>query len=73
MHGQELIGDPPPRQFRTVPAGVHTVHANLSIADMDSEDFAEAALTDPGVCSDPSRRPAGRCEPVGRDNQLRCA
>lgn len=45
-HDQELIGAPPPREFRTAPAGVHTVHANLSIANMDFEDFAEAALAD---------------------------
>ncbi|MFF8841373.1 DUF6924 domain-containing protein [Streptomyces sp. NPDC015127] len=42
-----MDGGPPPREFRTVPAGVHTVHANLSIANMDFEDFAEAAFTDP--------------------------
>ncbi|MDX3643526.1 DUF6924 domain-containing protein [Streptomyces sp. MB09-02B] len=45
---QELIDSPPPpRGFRTAPAGVHDVHANLSIADMDFAEFAEAASADP--------------------------
>ncbi|MER5466965.1 hypothetical protein ABT010_41445 [Streptomyces sp. NPDC002668] len=44
---QELIDSPPPREFRTVPAGVHDVHANLSIANMDFEEFAEAAFVEP--------------------------
>ncbi|MEV4330962.1 hypothetical protein AB0K02_10515 [Streptomyces sp. NPDC049597] len=42
-----MDGDPPPREFRTVPTGVHTVHANLSIANMYFEDYAETAFTDP--------------------------
>ncbi|MFG2874838.1 DUF6924 domain-containing protein [Streptomyces sp. NPDC048337] len=32
-----------PREFRTVPAGVHCVHANLSLANMGFEEYAEAA------------------------------
>jgi hypothetical protein len=44
---QELIGFPPPREFRTVPVGVHDVHANLSIGNMDFAEFAEAAFADP--------------------------
>ncbi|CAM5276777.1 hypothetical protein SAVIM338S_00070 [Streptomyces avidinii] len=30
-------------EFRTTPAGVHDIHANLSIANMDFEEFAAAA------------------------------
>lgn len=30
-------------EFRTTPAGVHEIHANLSIANMDFEEFAAAA------------------------------
>ncbi|MFJ9939983.1 DUF6924 domain-containing protein [Streptomyces erythrochromogenes] len=44
---RELLDSPPPREFRTVPAGVHDVHANLSIANMDFEEYAHEALTDP--------------------------
>ncbi|MYT68274.1 hypothetical protein GTY60_01070 [Streptomyces sp. SID8367] len=47
MYYQELIDSPPPREFRTIPAGVHDVHGNLSIANMDFAEFAEAALADP--------------------------
>lgn len=36
----------PPREFRTCPAAVHDVHANLSIANVDFEEFAEEASTD---------------------------
>ncbi|WRZ96450.1 hypothetical protein OHB54_46750 (plasmid) [Streptomyces sp. NBC_01007] len=32
---------------RTVPAGIHDIHANLSIANLDFADFTEAARTDP--------------------------
>ncbi|MFJ6496739.1 DUF6924 domain-containing protein [Streptomyces virginiae] len=35
------------REFRTTPAGVHDIHANLSIANMDFEDYAAAAHEDP--------------------------
>ncbi|WP_329281363.1 DUF6924 domain-containing protein [Streptomyces sp. NBC_01451] len=44
---QAIIDSPQPREFRTVPAGVHDVHANLSIANMDFAEFAEAASADP--------------------------
>ncbi|MGW8884617.1 DUF6924 domain-containing protein [Streptomyces sp. NPDC055749] len=47
MYYQELIDSRLPREFRTVPAGVHDVHANLSIANMDFAEFAEAAFADP--------------------------
>ncbi|MFD5430342.1 DUF6924 domain-containing protein [Streptomyces sp. NPDC127084] len=47
LYDQELIDSPPPREFRTVPAGVHDVHANLSIANMDFAEFAEEAFADP--------------------------
>ncbi|WP_328875987.1 hypothetical protein OHT76_41190 [Streptomyces sp. NBC_00287] len=47
MYYQELIDSPPPREFRTVPAGVHAVHGNLSIGNMDFAEFAEAAFADP--------------------------
>ncbi|MER5462392.1 hypothetical protein ABT010_17225 [Streptomyces sp. NPDC002668] len=30
-------------EFRTVPAGVHEIHANLMIANLDFGDFADAA------------------------------
>ncbi|MFE5092244.1 DUF6924 domain-containing protein [Streptomyces sp. NPDC056638] len=44
---QELIDSPPPREFRTAPAAVHDVEVNLSIANMDFEELAEAASDDP--------------------------
>ncbi|MFE2039175.1 DUF6924 domain-containing protein [Streptomyces scopuliridis] len=47
MYGQEFIDSPAPREFRTTPAAAHDVHANLSIANLDFEDFAEEALADP--------------------------
>ncbi|MFV5996116.1 DUF6924 domain-containing protein [Streptomyces sp. NPDC056231] len=47
MYYQELIDSPQPREFRTAPAAVHDVHANLSIANMDFEEFAEEASADP--------------------------
>ncbi|MFF1733853.1 DUF6924 domain-containing protein [Streptomyces sp. NPDC058247] len=47
MYYQELIDSPPAREFRTTPAAVHDVHANLSLANLDFEDYAEAALADP--------------------------
>jgi hypothetical protein len=47
MYYQELIDSPPAREFRTAPAAVHDVHANLSIGNMDFEEFAEEALADP--------------------------
>ncbi|MFD9217625.1 MULTISPECIES: DUF6924 domain-containing protein [unclassified Streptomyces] len=47
MYDQELIDSPPPREFRTVPAEVHVVHANLSIGNMDFEEFAETAVAEP--------------------------
>ncbi|MFD8636297.1 DUF6924 domain-containing protein [Streptomyces sp. NPDC059533] len=43
----QLVDSPPAREFRTTPAGVHDVHANLSLANMDFEDYAEAAGEDP--------------------------
>lgn len=47
MYYQELIDSPSPREFRTAPAAVHAVHANLSLANVDFEEFAAAASTDP--------------------------
>ncbi|RKE02889.1 DUF6924 domain-containing protein [Streptomyces sp. TLI_171] len=47
MYYQELIDSPPAREFRATPAAVHEVHANLSIANMDFQEFAAAALADP--------------------------
>jgi hypothetical protein len=47
LHHQELIDSPSPREFRTVPVGVHDIHANLAIANMDFAEFAEAASGDP--------------------------
>ncbi|MFE3165338.1 DUF6924 domain-containing protein [Streptomyces sp. NPDC059224] len=32
---------------RTIPAGIHDIHANLAIANLDFADVAEAARTDP--------------------------
>ncbi|MFC8451614.1 DUF6924 domain-containing protein [Kitasatospora sp. NPDC057223] len=32
---------------RTVPAGIHDIHANLSIANLDFADVTDAARTDP--------------------------
>ncbi|QQM47304.1 hypothetical protein JEQ17_47120 [Streptomyces liliifuscus] len=47
MYYQELIDTRPPREFRSAPGAVHGVHANLSIANMDFEEFAEIASADP--------------------------
>ncbi|WP_324785868.1 DUF6924 domain-containing protein [Streptomyces sp. H51] len=47
MYYQELIDSPPVREFRTTPAAVHDVHGNLSIGNMDFEEFAQEAFTDP--------------------------
>ncbi|MFE0683837.1 DUF6924 domain-containing protein [Streptomyces sp. NPDC058961] len=48
MYYQELIDSPSlPREFRTAPADVHDVHANLSIGNMDFAEFADAASDDP--------------------------
>lgn len=47
MYYQELIDSPPACDFRTTPAAVHDVHANLSLANLDFDDYAEAAATDP--------------------------
>ncbi|MFE6487302.1 DUF6924 domain-containing protein [Streptomyces sp. NPDC057757] len=35
------------RPFRTVPGGVHTIHANLTLANMDFEEFSQGAREDP--------------------------
>ncbi|MEU0628936.1 hypothetical protein [Streptomyces sp. NPDC005989] len=35
------------REFRTIPAGVHEVHANLSIGNLGFEEFAAWAHDDP--------------------------
>ncbi|GEB57379.1 DUF6924 domain-containing protein [Streptomyces gardneri] len=35
------------REFRTTPAGLHDIRANLSIANMDFEEYAAAAHEDP--------------------------
>ncbi|MER5886192.1 hypothetical protein ABT160_20410 [Streptomyces sp. NPDC001941] len=35
------------REFRTTPAGVHDVHANLSTGNIGFEEFAESAGEDP--------------------------
>ncbi|MER7683605.1 hypothetical protein [Streptomyces sp. NPDC097610] len=34
-------------EFRTAPAGIHEIHANLMIANLDFSDFAEAAEAAP--------------------------
>jgi hypothetical protein len=46
-HYQELVDEPSPREFRTLPIGVHDIHANLAIANMDFAEFAEVAAADP--------------------------
>ncbi|MEU3855728.1 hypothetical protein [Streptomyces sp. NPDC029554] len=35
------------RPFRTEPSEAHNIHVNLDLANMDFEEFAEAALRDP--------------------------
>lgn len=35
------------REFRTVPSGLHSIHANLELANMDFEDFSAKAQKDP--------------------------
>ncbi|MEV8455493.1 hypothetical protein AB0467_28635 [Streptomyces sp. NPDC052095] len=35
------------REFRTTPAGLHEVHANLSIGNLGFEGFAAGAHEDP--------------------------
>ncbi|MEU3188194.1 hypothetical protein ABZ707_28960 [Streptomyces sp. NPDC006923] len=34
------------REFRTVPSGVHSIHANLELANMDFEEFSASAHED---------------------------
>ncbi|MFE7439663.1 DUF6924 domain-containing protein [Streptomyces chartreusis] len=34
------------REFRTVPSGVHSIHANLELANMDFQDFSSSAHED---------------------------
>ncbi|MFI6334083.1 DUF6924 domain-containing protein [Streptomyces sp. NPDC050535] len=34
------------REFRTVPSGVHTIHANLELANMDFDEFSASAHED---------------------------
>ncbi|MFJ4872602.1 DUF6924 domain-containing protein [Streptomyces sp. NPDC088757] len=43
LYYRELIESPEPREFRTVPAAVHSVHANLTLGNMDFAEFATAA------------------------------
>lgn len=35
------------REFRTVPSGVHGIHTNLEMINMDFEEFSQAAHEDP--------------------------
>lgn len=44
---RELIESPPAREFRTVPAAVHDVHANLQLANVGFDEFAEEAAAHP--------------------------
>ncbi|WP_443055304.1 DUF6924 domain-containing protein [Streptomyces sp. NBC_00258] len=62
MYYQEFIDFPPPREFRSVPVGVHGVHANLSISNMDFAEFTEAAFRDPGTTLWRNRVAAGQEE-----------
>ncbi|WP_373466319.1 DUF6924 domain-containing protein [Streptomyces phaeochromogenes] len=62
MYYQEFIDFPPPRESRTVPVGVHGVHANLSISNMDFAEFTEAAFPDPGTTLWLNRVAAGQEE-----------
>ena len=41
--------DEPGREFRTIPSQVQAIENNLSIANMDFEEFAEAVDDDDGV------------------------
>ncbi|MFE3204940.1 DUF6924 domain-containing protein [Embleya sp. NPDC059237] len=41
------VDGPPLREFRTVPAGVHDVQANLAIANLSFWDYAEHARSEP--------------------------
>jgi len=34
------------REFRTVPSGVHSIHVNLELANMDFEEFLSSAHED---------------------------
>ncbi|MFE7069270.1 DUF6924 domain-containing protein [Streptomyces sp. NPDC057620] len=34
------------REFRTVPSGAHSIHANLELANMDFEEFSSSAYED---------------------------
>lgn len=44
---QELIDNPPAREFRTVPGEVHGVHVNLALANVDFQELADMAREDP--------------------------
>ncbi|MBD0737262.1 hypothetical protein BGM09_28875 [Streptomyces sp. CBMA29] len=53
IYDREIIDSPSPRELRSTPAGVHAIHANLTLANMDFSDYAEAAAEDPtGVFHD---------------------
>ncbi|WP_327176343.1 hypothetical protein OG599_14230 [Streptomyces sp. NBC_01335] len=43
---QELIDNPPAREFRTVPGEVHAVQVNLALG-LGFQEFADAASQDP--------------------------
>ncbi|MEV6106776.1 hypothetical protein AB0M28_18965 [Streptomyces sp. NPDC051940] len=43
----QLTESPAAREFRTTPAALHDVFANLQIANLDFDDFAQEAATDP--------------------------
>ncbi|MFD4373858.1 DUF6924 domain-containing protein [Streptomyces sp. NPDC058486] len=47
LYYQELIDSPEPREFRTAPAAVHSVHVNLTIGNLGFAEFAAAASAEP--------------------------
>ncbi|MFE8937930.1 DUF6924 domain-containing protein [Streptomyces sp. NPDC007872] len=44
---QELVESPEPREFRTVPAAVHSVHVNVTLGNMGFAEFATTASAEP--------------------------
>ncbi|MFJ6518257.1 DUF6924 domain-containing protein [Streptomyces filamentosus] len=47
VYYQELIESPEPREFRTAPAAVHSVHVNVTLGNMGFAEFAAAASAEP--------------------------
>lgn len=48
MYYQELVYDPPAREFRAAPRAIHGIHANVTLGNLGVDELAEIADGDPG-------------------------